>query len=148
MNQCRQPPYRVRLAAVAEPVAEVPVVDAPESDRTAELIETVAPVVRALVDPVATQSVEVLEAKIRNQRALMAKTPEPIKTIYRNNVAKLEAKLAVARRRELRDADTRRSAKEWSTLGKTLAAVGIAVGIAAAFSISSVGSYYRRKEAA
>lgn len=138
-----RPVRLVRVGDAIEPAA--PPVDVPITDRTADLLEMVMPVVRAVVDPSTTQSVAVLKAKIANQQALARKVGEPLRTLYLNNVGVLQAKLKVAVERERRDAKTRASATEWAFLGKAFTGTGILLGAAGIYVLISVGRHYQRK---
>ena len=83
---------------------------------------------KQLTEGSADESVEVLKAKIKNQKRMMRSFPEPIKTLYRNNIATLEAKLRAAKRAKVEEAATTQSKREFVQLGQAGVVAGLLVG--------------------
>lgn len=104
--------------------------------------QTVAPIVRELIERSAVEDVEVLRAKIHNQRDLALRVPEPVRTLYMNNVRVLEAKLRAALHARQVELEQERATRTWRVLGYTVTGTGIAVGLAAIFGIVALA---RRK---
>lgn len=97
------------------------------------------PFARALVQGEdSREEAAILKAKIKNQKAIAAKTPEPIKSFYRMEISKLEAQLAVVQQQAAEDTSSVQS----SALGKT---VLIGVGVAAILALTGFGiAQFRR----
>lgn len=99
-------------------------------DDLLQTAQKIAPVVRSFTESSAYEDVEVIKAKLVNQRRLRDTLPEPLKTFYANNVRILEAKLKAAKHAKVLEARDRASSREWAFLGKGTAVTGIAVGAA------------------
>jgi hypothetical protein len=116
-----------RGLGAAELAPTTPVASSSSSDTT--LYATAAgAALKQLTEGSADESVEVLQAKIKNQKRMMRSLPEPIKTLYGNNIAKLEAKLRAAKRAKVEEAATTQSKREFVQLGQAGVVAGLLVG--------------------
>lgn len=105
--------------------------DTSTSLRVEAAIEQAAPIVRALVAPDATQSVEVLRQKVANHIKMRNGFSKgtPFWTLYDNRVRVLQAKYRAAVERQAHERQDRSSRKGWSALGKVGLGTGIILGV-------------------
>ena len=111
---------------VAAPAA--PAAPTTSSDDTTLYATAAAAAVKKLTEGSADESVEVLRAKIKNQKRMLRSVPEPLATLYRNNIAVLEAKLRAAKRAKSEELATTQTKREFFQLGQAGIVAGILVG--------------------
>jgi hypothetical protein len=109
-----------------------------DQDQMIDTINRLAPAAKALLQNDAYEDVEVLRAKIRNQTALMQWAPEPAKTIYRNNIAVLQAKLRAAQHAKQVELESESAQRTWRIFGWTFSGTGVLVGLAATAALLSM----------
>lgn len=108
----------------ADPVPEA----APAGQDSALYATAAGTALKALTQGSADESVEVLTAKIENQTRLMRTFPEPVKTVYRNNIAVLKARLRAATRARSEESKTTETKREFAQLGQAGIVGGLLVG--------------------
>lgn len=72
-----------------------------------------------------------LKAKIANQVEMRDRFPEPIRTLYVNNLRVLRAKLKAAEQAQALEREAQDSTRTWRFMGYTITGTGVAVGFAA-----------------
>lgn len=110
-----------------------------------QIATDIAPFISALAQKSATEQVEVLQAKIENQRRLRDAMPEPIRTIYANNVRVMEAKLKAARQAKVLEREGQNAQRTWRLVGYTITGTGVAVGGAMVVALLSLSRMTDRK---
>jgi hypothetical protein len=108
-----------------------------------DVIAQLLPAAKALFDPSAAESVEVLQAKIVNHRRIRDSVPEPLRGLYVNKIAVLEAKYRAALQARGLEREGEASTRDWRNVGKGLGVTGILVGGALAVLLLSLAT--RRK---
>jgi hypothetical protein len=106
---------------------------------------TLAPFLAALAKKPAAEQVEVLKARIRNYAAIRDVVPEPIKTLYNNQIGIMQAKLGAAQQAKALEREDQQSTRTWRVLGYTVTGTGIVAGGAVVFALLEVAGYYKRK---
>lgn len=97
-------------------------------DDTTLYATAAAAALKKLTEGSADESVEVLQAKIKNQKRMLRSVPEPLATLYRNNIAVLEGKLRAAKRAKKEELATTQTKREFFQLGQAGIVAGILVG--------------------
>ena len=115
-----------------------------DGQTAAQTVQQWLPVAKTLFDRDAYESVEVLKAKINNQTEMMRWAPEPLKTVYRNNIEVLKAKLRAAQHAKSIEREGEQAQRTWRIFGWTLTSTGVVVGAAAAAALLSIASKNRR----
>lgn len=117
-----------------------------------EWVAVVGPIAREVLASSATQDVEVLKAKIANQTRMAQVSPEPLRTLYLNNINVLKAKLRAAVQAREVERESQQATRTWRLAGYTVTGTGVAVGagiivalLALASKWSSEGQAARRK---
>lgn len=116
---------RTRRYGADTPQAVAP---AATSDDTAVYATAAGAALKKLTEGSADQTVEVLQAQIKNQSALAKSMPEPLATFYRNNVRVMKAKLKAAKRAKVEEQATTQTKREFLQLGQAGIVTGILVG--------------------
>jgi hypothetical protein len=93
-------------------------------------MESIAPFIASLANKPATEQVEVLKAKIANQTEMRDRFPEPIRTLYVNNLRVLRGKLKAAEQAQALEREEQASTRTWRFMGYTITGTGVAVGFA------------------
>ena len=103
-----------------------------------QLAANIAPFIASLADKSALEQVEVLEAKIANQTEMRDRFPEPIRTLYVNNLRILRGKLKAAKQAAALEREDQASTRTWRFMGYTVTGTGIAVGVATVVALLSL----------
>ena len=114
-------------AATIAPTTPVPASSSSPDDTTLYATAAAA-ALKKLTEGSADESVEVLQAKIKNQKRMLRSVPEPLATLYRNNIAVLEGKLRAAKRAKKEELATTQTKREFFQLGQAGIVAGILVG--------------------
>lgn len=129
-------------APVVQPTAASAAMPVPV-DSTTAAAATALPValqaVTSIIGPKdAYEDAGVIEAKIKNYKAMKARLPA-LAWWYDNEIAKLQAKLTAAKRRAALQAEGEQATREWRSLGYALAAGGVLVLVGGAVALARVG---------
>jgi len=95
-----------------------------------QIMASLAPFIASLATKPAAEQVEVLKAKIANQTELRDRFPEPIRTLYVNNLRVLRGKLKAAEQAQALEREEQASTRTWRFMGYTITGTGVAVGVA------------------
>ncbi len=112
----------------------------------ADIVQQVAPYVKAALKDDAVEDVETLKARIENHRRIRNRFPRGSAPyiLYDNKINVLEAKLRAAKIARKEEKEDRQSKWEWASLGKTSVIVGLVVGAAlTGFLINAAGAQKR-----
>lgn len=104
-----------------------------------------APFLSALAAKPATEQVEVLKARIKNYAAIRDAVPEPLRTLYSNQIGVMQARLRAAQHAKQLEREAEQAVKAWRVLGYTVTGTGIVTGAAIIAVLMSVSDYYQRK---
>lgn len=112
----------------------------PNPKTVEEWVALVGPIAREVLASSATQDVEVLRAKIANQTRMMQVSPEPLKTLYRNNIAVLKAKLRAALQERELERESQQATRTWRIAGYAVTGTGMAVGAGVVVALLALAS--------
>lgn len=100
-----------------------------EDNSYVETMAKYAPIVKELLTPSdARQQAAVLEAKIKNYKAMREKIPA-LRWFYDNEITKMRAKLVEMKKAAGEKAEEQKAVTQWRTLGQTAVGVGIVAGV-------------------
>lgn len=142
------PGYRSTRAPGRAQFSGVTALGAPVTSKdvdVAQISAAFAPFLSALAAKPAEEQVEVFRARIRNYQAIRDVVPEPVKSLYNNQIRVMQGRLKAAEHAKGLEREGERSARTWRVLGYTVTGTGIVVGGAAVIVLVELANYYKRK---